>query len=125
MTHLNENEIPPIETGQPPNGRPRPPLFKRPLAVTVLLVLVIGAATAALAYWLHARQYESTDDAFIDGDVIAVSPKVSAIVQRVCIDDNSRVKRGDLLVELDSRDYAAALAQAQGNEASAQGKLRE
>jgi len=125
MTHPNENETPPIEPGQPPNDRPRPPLFKRPLAVTVLLVLVIGALIAGLTYWLHARQFESTDDAFIEGDVIAVSPKVSAIVQRVYIDDNSRVKRGDLLVELDSRDYAAALAQAQGNEASAQGKLRE
>jgi membrane fusion protein (multidrug efflux system) len=125
MTRLNENETPSIEAGQRPDDRPRPPLFKRPRAVTVLLVLAIGAAVAALVFWLYARQYESTDDAFIEGHVIAVSPKVSAIVQRVYIDDNSRVKKGDLLVELDARDYAAALAQAQGNEASAQGKLRE
>ncbi|MGA2443361.1 MAG: HlyD family secretion protein [Tepidisphaeraceae bacterium] len=125
MTRVNENETPSVEPGQRPNDRPRPPLFKRPLAVTVLLVLAVAAGIAGLVYWLHARQYESTDDAFIEGHVIAVSPKVSATVQRVYIDDNSRVNKGDLLVELDSRDYAAALAQAQGNEASAQGRLRE
>jgi membrane fusion protein (multidrug efflux system) len=57
--------------------------------------------------------------------VIAVSPKVSAIVQRVYINDNDRVKKGDLLVELDARDYEAALAQAEGDSASTQGKLLE
>ncbi len=99
---------------------------KRPACKFILIALiVVVGGLAALIYWLNARQYESTDDAFIEGTVIAVSPKVSAIIQRVYVDDNDRVKKGDLLVELDARDYEAALAQADGNFASTQGKLLE
>jgi membrane fusion protein (multidrug efflux system) len=104
---------------------PKKPLYKRPVLMTILILLVVGGAIAGLLYWLHARHYETTDDAFIDGNVIAVSPRVSAIVQKLYIDDNSSVKKGELLVELDPRDFQAALAQAEGNYASAQGKIQE
>ncbi|MGD0542126.1 MAG: HlyD family secretion protein [Tepidisphaeraceae bacterium] len=98
---------------------------KRPVRRFILIALIVVGGIVALIYWLTTRQYESTDDAFIEGTVIAVSPKVSAIVQRVYINDNDRVKKGDLLVELDARDYEAALAQAEGDSASTQGKLLE
>ncbi len=104
---------------------PAKPLYKRPVLMTVLILLVVGGAIAGLLYWLNARHYETTDDAFIDGHVVSVSPRISAIVQNVYIDDNSQVKKGELLVELDPRDFQAALAQAEGNYASTQGKLQE
>jgi membrane fusion protein (multidrug efflux system) len=76
-------------------------------------------------YWQYARQYESTDDAFIQGHIIQISPKVSAQVMRVLIDDNMEVKKGDLLIELDSHDFEVALEQAQTNEAAARGRLQQ
>ncbi len=70
-------------------------------------ILKIGAAVvivgiiAGAAYWLYARRFESTDDAFIDGDIVQISPKVSAYVSKVAVDSNQFVHKGDLLVELD------------------------
>jgi membrane fusion protein (multidrug efflux system) len=88
--------------------------------VVTCLLLIVGGI-----YWLHARNFESTDDAFIDGHVIPISPQVSALVSAVHVDDNQLVHKGDLLIELDPTDYQAALAQMQGAEASAKGKLEQ
>src|SRR5206468_1242757 len=79
-------------------------------AVVALALLVYG-----VRYVLYARAHESTDDAFIDGHIVGVSPKVASYVARVFVDDNTHVKAGDLLVELDSRDFEARLAQAAAN----------
>jgi membrane fusion protein, multidrug efflux system len=109
---------------QPPK-RQRPPFYKRPLPMMVLFTIIVVGIIAGVLYWLHSRNYESTDDAFIEGHVIAVSPRVSGLVRKVYIDDNSRVKKGELLVELDDSDYQAALVQAQGDYASAQAKVKQ
>jgi membrane fusion protein (multidrug efflux system) len=87
----------------------------------VVCLLLIGG----FIYWLHARNFETTDDAFIDGHVIPISPQISALVSAVHVDDNQSVHKGDLLVELDPTDYQAALAQAQGAEAAAKGKVEQ
>jgi membrane fusion protein, multidrug efflux system len=71
----------------------------------------IGALclVAGILYYLHAAAYESTDDAFIDGSVINVSPRIDGHVAKVLVDDNRKVAAGDLLVEIDARDYQAKL----------------
>jgi len=56
---------------------------KRRIVLVVLIVVVIVGSIAALIWWLNARHFEATDDAFIDGHIVAISPKVSAIVSRV------------------------------------------
>lgn len=90
----------------------RQPFYKRPaVLVAASLILVIGAIIG-VRYWLYARSHESTDDAFIDGHIIQISPKASGYVAKVYVDDNQQVKAGDLLVELDARDYQARLQQA-------------
>jgi membrane fusion protein, multidrug efflux system len=76
-------------------------------AAVLLLILVLGGR-----YWLYARSHESTDDAFIDGHIVQVSPKVSGYVTKIYVADNQMVKAGDLLVELDARDLQARLDQA-------------
>ena len=84
--------------------------------------MVLAAAT----YWfISAAGYETTDDATVEAHVIQVSPKVSAHVKTVHFDDNYQVKRGELLVELDPRDYEVALASAVANLASLRSKLTE
>ena len=89
--------------------------------VVLAFVIVVGLAllTFGTRYVLYARAHESTDDAFIDGHIVGVSPKVASNVAHVYVDDNTHVKAGDLLVELDPRDSEARLAQARANLAAA------
>lgn len=84
------------------------------ICLAILVVVIVG-----LRYYFYARAHESTDDAFIAGHTTAISPKVASYVNRVYIDDNQHVKQGDLLVELDARDFEARLAQARANLAAA------
>jgi membrane fusion protein (multidrug efflux system) len=77
----------------------------------LIVVAVIGAAVG-LAYYLHRKGFESTDDAFIDGGIVQISPRVPGQVVRVLVTDNQHVNKGDLLVELDARDYETAVANA-------------
>jgi membrane fusion protein (multidrug efflux system) len=65
----------------------------------------------ALDYVVKAFTHESTDDAFMDSDVVAVAPRVAGQVQVVHVKANQPVKRGDMLVELDPRDYEVRQAQ--------------
>src|SRR5450631_427132 len=81
-----------------------------------------GAALAAflgvfLFFFLRAPS-ASTDDATIEAHVIAVSAKVAGHVARVLVDDNQPVQAGDLLAELDPRDFQTRLDQAKGKVAS-------
>jgi membrane fusion protein (multidrug efflux system) len=73
-------------------------------------------AVAALAggwYYLEAQSYESTDNAFIEGTVIQVSPRVGGQVLRVHVRDNQHVQKGDLIAEIDPRDFQARSAEAE------------
>ncbi|WP_172684130.1 HlyD family secretion protein [Desulfosarcina cetonica] len=71
-------------------------------------LLLIGLVLGGL-YFRHAMAHESTADAFIDGHIIAISPRVDGHVERVLVNDNQKVAAGDLLVELDSRDFRVRL----------------
>ena len=82
------------------------------------MALVIGTAIAILAivsWWLHARNYETTDDAFIDTRTVQISPQVAAAIVDVPVTDNQAVEAGTELVRLDDRDYIAQRAQAQAS----------
>jgi membrane fusion protein (multidrug efflux system) len=100
----------------------RKPLLRRPGFIVFLSILATLAVGGAI-YYAYARQFEETDDAFIDGHIVPISPQVSARVAAIHIDDNKAVKAGDLLVELDPTDYQVAVAQMRGAEAAAAGKL--
>jgi membrane fusion protein (multidrug efflux system) len=105
-------------------GNKRKPMrFRRRV---VLLGAVGVMVLAAATYWFVSNAgYETTDDAAVEAHVIQVSPKISAHVKAVHFDDNYQVKRGDLIIELDPRDYEVALASAVANLASAKSKLTE
>jgi membrane fusion protein (multidrug efflux system) len=80
------------------------------VVLLVLLVLAVGAVS--LFAWNYLQSYESTDDAQIDGRIDPLSSRINGTVIRVHADDNDRVKAGELLVEIDPRDYQVAVAQA-------------
>jgi membrane fusion protein (multidrug efflux system) len=130
MTETNidqrEADQPARKNGDSPQEPPpeRAPFYRR-LGFRIFFLVLCLLGIAGTIYWLHARHFEETDDAFIDGHVIPISPQISALVSTVQISDNQFVHKGDLLIELDPTDYRAALAQAQGAEASSKGKLQE
>jgi membrane fusion protein, multidrug efflux system len=97
----------------------RRPLVVIPIAVAALVLVVIGGR-----YVAHSWTHESTDDAFIDAHVAGVNPRVASYVARVHIDDNVHVNKGDLLIELDPRDFEARLAQARADLAASQAQHR-
>ena len=87
--------------------------------------IIVGAVVLIAAVWgvrkyLYSRHHVSTDNAQVDGHITPISPKVSAFVDRVLVEDNQRVKAGDTLVVLDTRDLTVKLAQARADLASAQ-----
>src|SRR5262245_14853510 len=88
------------------------PLYRRPAFLIAAVIVLLIAAVVGIRYWLYARSHESTDDAFIDAHITPVSPKVSGYIAKVHVQSNQQVKKGDLLVEIDPRDYEARLDQA-------------
>jgi membrane fusion protein (multidrug efflux system) len=101
---------------------PRPPLLapetrpngarRRILGFSAAGLALIGFAVG-ISFYLHAISHESTDDAFIDGDIVAISPRVAGHVAKIWVTDNQKVAAGDLLLELDPRDFQARLDAAQ------------
>jgi membrane fusion protein (multidrug efflux system) len=83
---------------------------RRPVVVVGTLVL-FGLLFLGLRYLAEGLTHESTDDAFLDGDVISIAPKVPGQVKKVPVKSNQTVKAGDLLVEIDPRDLAVQLEQ--------------
>ena len=90
----------------------RRPFYKRRSVLIVAAVVLVLGTIFGVRYWLYSRSHESTDDAFIDGHIIQVSPKASGYVAKIYVNDNQQVKAGDLIVELDARDYEVRLQQA-------------
>jgi membrane fusion protein (multidrug efflux system) len=101
----------------PKRGRIRAFLL---LGVVGLLLLLGG-----VLYWLDARHYESTDDAFIDGHISQVSAQVGGRVIALGVADNEMVRPGDVLVQLDPRDFQVKLDQEQAQRAEAQAQLEQ
>ena len=74
-------------------------------------LVLFGLLFLGLRYLAEGLTHESTDDAFLDGDVISIAPKVPGQVKKVPVKSNQTVKAGDLLVEIDPRDLAVQLEQ--------------
>ena len=88
------------------------PVYKRPAFLIGAVIVLLVVAIFGIRYWLYARSHETTDDAFVDGHIIQVSTKASGYVARIYVTDNQQVNAGDLLAELDARDYEAKVTQA-------------
>ncbi|HKN28858.1 MAG TPA: HlyD family secretion protein [Roseiarcus sp.] len=98
-----------------PGAAPAPPqghhTGKRRLLIGVLGVLILAAALWFGIPWVQTTlNTVSTDDAYVNGHVTFVAARVRGQVSRVLVDDNYRVRRGDLLVELDKEPFQIAVA---------------
>jgi membrane fusion protein (multidrug efflux system) len=107
----------------------RPPIRQTSLSRRQLgmagaaLLAAVGASWYGHHWWTVGRFIETTDDAYVGGDVTVIAPKVAGFVADVAVTDNQAVHVGDLLVKLDDRDYRAALAKAMAAVAGQQATL--
>ena len=98
-----------------PQQRPSRRRIVIPVAIgIVILILAIG-----IPYLIYASRHVSTDDAQIDGNITTIAPKVKGQVAHLYVEDNSIVRKGDILVLLDDRDLKDAVAQAAAARAQA------
>ncbi|WP_322101987.1 EmrA/EmrK family multidrug efflux transporter periplasmic adaptor subunit [Paraburkholderia sp. J41] len=107
-----------MSTPQQPAANPQPNANsgKRKRMMTLLvLVIVIAAIAYGLYYFLVARFTEGTDDAYVNGNVVQITPQVTGTVIAVKADDTQTVNIGDPLVLLDPADARVALEQAEAN----------
>ncbi len=94
-------------------------------------LLLAGAAVAALSgavwygwdYWTVGRFLVSTDDAYVKADNTTIAPKVSGYLTQVLVGDNEQVKAGQVLAQIDDRDFKVALDQAKADVAAAQATI--
>jgi membrane fusion protein (multidrug efflux system) len=91
----------------------KPPLWRRPIFWIILVMVIVVGLAVGIPLWLYARSHEWTDDAFIDAHTVTVSPQVAGHVIRLLVDDNQEVKEGQLLVQIDPRDFQDSLAEAE------------
>jgi membrane fusion protein (multidrug efflux system) len=114
----------------PPRGRSadedqdktKRPFYRRPSTLIVVSLIIVGTIIGVI-YWLHARQFEETDDAFIEGTTLAISAKVPGTIQHVMVVDNQDVAAGQVLVQIDPRDVQARVDSAQAALDAAKSKL--
>ena len=102
----------PVAAKAPGTG---PRLLKRGVLVAALLAGVAFAADFGYHYWTVGRFIESTDDAYVKADYTTVAPKVAGYIKDVLVNDNDKVKAGQVLARIDDRDFQAALSQAKAD----------
>jgi membrane fusion protein (multidrug efflux system) len=83
----------------------------RILRLSIFVAVLTGASFYGWGYYVRSLPFETTDDAFIEGDVIAVSPQVAGQVMNLLVETNQQVEAGDLLLEIDPEYYEERLAQ--------------
>ena len=96
---------------------PKAPTRHTPKHLSPKRLALVGAALAVLGgggwyghdWWTTGRFIESTDDAYVGGNVTAIAPHVGGFIAEVLVTDNQLVKAGQILVRLDQRDFQAAL----------------
>lgn len=93
----------------------KPSLFKRPLFLIILAVVVIGLAVGGTLYYLHARQFESTDDAFVDAHIVRIAAQEAGQLVQVANIDNRHVEAGQLLAVVQPNGAQATRAEAIAN----------
>jgi membrane fusion protein, multidrug efflux system len=114
-----ESNPPPRETEPTPRS---PSRYARPKSrrTTLIVIVVLALLMCGVLLWRHLSSYESTDDAQVDVHLYPVSARISGYVIKVNVDDNQYVQKGTVLAEIDPKDYAVAVEQAQAKLANSE-----
>ena len=95
------------------------------IVIVVLVVVALIAIVGGLIWWLNARHWEKTDDAYIDTRITQLAPRASGAVVGVFVNDNQPVRSGQLLVQLDDSAARTQLAQAEASRAQAMAQIAQ
>jgi membrane fusion protein (multidrug efflux system) len=139
-TEPDPKEAPP-ERPAPSNGRPSsqdpPPrgegdenqkpgkkgLRDHPRLLIAAAIVFVAIVVGAVLWWLHARNFESTDDAFIDNHIVRLAPQIAGRVTAVHVNDNQLVQPGELVAQIDSAEVETRVAQAHAQRAQSQAQV--
>ena len=102
----------PVAEGSAAQADRRRPQAKRLALYAVLIMLCAGVGRYGYGWWTMGRFFVTTDDAYVGGDIVTISPHVAGFVADILVTDNQHVQSGQLLARLDARDYRAALDKA-------------
>ena len=96
---------------------------KLAIRFALLVIIAAGAGLGGTYWWKTARFQETTDNAYVEGDISVVSPQIEGKVATVPVGDNQAVKAGDVLATIEDADYKAKLAQAEAQVAAAEASV--
>ncbi|MGB9431010.1 MAG: HlyD family secretion protein [Candidatus Acidiferrum sp.] len=116
-------EVPGKEQSAAAKTTPRWQKYLTPLLIVLLALAVVITVTRNWNSWEGGRVEQVTDDAYVRGDLTPLSTKVPGIVQAVHVSDYQQVHKGDLLVELEDKDYQAQVDQANAAVAAARAAI--
>src|ERR1700753_505291 len=104
--------------------KPSRQALRRAALVLVLALGIAGAADFGHYYLTTGRYLETTDDAYVKADSTIIAPKVSGYIAQVLVGDNQPVKAGQVLAQIDDRDFRTALNQAKADVAASEAAVR-
>src|SRR6185369_12101296 len=112
MNDVVQHDVRPSTPSVEPAAKPRP--SRRKLWRLVIIgITLLAAIIAGTAWWLHARHFASTDNAYVNANTVDVAAQVTGQVTSVYVRDQQKVNAGDALFDIDPRNYEAALAKAE------------
>jgi membrane fusion protein (multidrug efflux system) len=105
------------------NAGKKKSLFSNIWVRIAIVVVVMALIAGGIIWWLISRQYENTDDAFIDTHIVHISPQIAGPVLAIHVNDNQLVRAGQPLVDIDARPQEAQLEQALAQRLQAQAQI--
>lgn len=109
LEELNEFESE-VEENSAETDSDKPKRSRIPYYVTSVVVVI--ALISGIGWWLYSKRFEKTDDAYIQGNISLISPKIGSNVEKIYVKENQFVKKGDLLIEFDDREARINLEKA-------------
>jgi membrane fusion protein (multidrug efflux system) len=116
-----------LKTDARTSGAAAPPpkrgIVKRLLRPAIILVAVVAVLVTAGWWFTEGRYIESTDNAYVQGDIAVLSPRIDGNIASILVQDNQHVRAGDPLITLDASDWQARLDQARAADAEAEAAI--
>jgi membrane fusion protein (multidrug efflux system) len=98
-------------------------MITKKMKKNILIAAIILICTIAFIYWIYNQFHASTDDAYVNANVVQIAPRVTGQVQHLYVVNNQYVKEGQLLFDLDPATFITAIDQAKAQLALSQANL--